>query len=288
MKPADVTPLVITYNEEANVERTIGSLRWAEQIVVVDSFSTDGTTALLTRYPNVRLLSRRFDSFAGQCNFGLSQIATPWVLSLDADYVCSEEFIGQIAAVHVDARENGFSVPFRYCINGRPLRGTLYPPRTVLHRRDAARYEDDGHSHHVRISGTVGRLPGPILHDDRKPLSSWLASQERYANGELAKLRTTRPGKLGRVDRLRRLGWIMPLLTPWYCLIVKGLLLDGRAGLIYTFQRTYAELLLALKVMEAKTCGTFVPVADAVQAPADSTRPIQSSQDQASVPDLLR
>lgn len=271
MKPTDITPLVITYNEEANLDRTLGSLRWAEEIVVVDSFSTDGTKRLLERYPKVRILSRHFDSFAGQCNFGLSQITTPWVLSLDADYVCSEEFIAQIAAMPVDSPEDGFQVPFRYCIDGRPLRGTLYPPRTVLYRREAARYEDDGHSHHVRIRGAVGRLPGPILHDDRKPLSSWLASQERYANRELTKLRTTQPGKLGRVDRLRRLGWIVPLLTPWYCLIAKRLLLDGRAGLVYTFQRTYAELLLALKVMEARACGTFGSVADARDALVDTS-----------------
>ena len=243
-----VTPLILTYDEAPNVGRVLDRLAWAERIVVVDSGSTDGTLELVARYPQAEVFHRPFDSFARQCNFGLDQIETEWVLSLDADYVLSEALVDEIYALPDDPEVAGYRARFVYCIEGRPLRGTLYPPRTVLYRKDRAHYADDGHGHRVHIDGPVADLRHPIFHDDRKPLARWLRSQDRYADLEAEKLLTTPPEHLGRVDRLRRLGWLVPFLTPAYCLLAKGLILDGRAGLTYTFQRTYAELLLALKL----------------------------------------
>src|SRR5205085_780934 len=80
--------------------------------------------------------------------------------------------------------------------------------------------------------------------------SVWLASQERYANQELEKLFSE--NTLGSIDGLRKLGWVVPLLTPAYCLLLKGLILDGRAGWMYAAQRTYAELLLGIKVLDRR------------------------------------
>jgi len=81
-----ITPLVITLDEAPNIARTLDKLTWARRIVVVDSGSVDGTIEILKRYPQVDRFDRTFDSFAEQCNFGLAQVQTEWVLSLDADY----------------------------------------------------------------------------------------------------------------------------------------------------------------------------------------------------------
>jgi glycosyltransferase involved in cell wall biosynthesis len=247
-----ITPLVLTFNEAPNVGRVLDRLTWARRIVVVDSGSTDDTLAVVARYPQAEVLHRPFDSFARQCNFGLAHVATEWVLSLDADYVLSEALVAEIGRLDPAAPPVGYRARFRYGILGRTLRGTLYPPRTVLYRRAAARYEDDGHGHRVRVEGPVADLAGTILHDDRKPLDHGLRSQARYADLEVEKLLATPAERLGRVDRLRRLGWLVPFLTPAYCLLAKGLLLDGRAGLHYTYQRTHAELLLALKLLDRR------------------------------------
>lgn len=253
MPPLDrITPLIRTFNEEPNLRRVLQQLAWAKRIVIVDTFSTDRTLAIARSYPQVELLQRRFDSFAEQCNFGLAQVQTEWVLSLDADYVCSPELVAEVAALPAHPAENGFAARFRYCVGGRPLRASLYPPRTVLYRREHARYWNDGHTQRVKISGRIGELSHPIDHDDRKPLSAWLRAQERYAGDEAAKLRRTPPGELGRVDRLRRRTWIAPALAPAYCLLAKGLLWEGPAGWYYTLQRTYAELLLSLKLAEQR------------------------------------
>ena len=84
---AEITVLIITYNEARNIERVLSKLGWAQRILVVDSGSTDGTLELLAAHANVDVVHRPFDTFADQCNFGLQQVWTPWALSLDADYV---------------------------------------------------------------------------------------------------------------------------------------------------------------------------------------------------------
>src|SRR6185295_4953185 len=91
-----ITPLVLTFNESPNIGRALERLTWAKEVVVVDSFSTDDTLALARGFPNVRVVQRAFDSFADQCNFGLEQIQTPWVLSLDADYILSQELVREL------------------------------------------------------------------------------------------------------------------------------------------------------------------------------------------------
>src|SRR5262245_3676035 len=180
----NITPLVITYNEEANIGRTFNRITWARRIVVIDSGSTDGTLEIMHAYPQVEIIQRPFDDFAAQCNFGLAQVKTMWVLSLDADYELSDEFVNELYRLRPDAATAAYQEQFVYRIHGQPLRGTLYPPRTVLYRKDQAAYRNEGHGHRVSLSGKVVPLAGLIFHDDRKPLSRWFASQQRYAYQE--------------------------------------------------------------------------------------------------------
>src|SRR5438128_4777395 len=94
-----ITPLIITYNEADNVARTLDRLSWAHRIIMVDSGSTDETLAIARRYPQVDIVNRAFDDFANQCNFGVSQIDTDWVLSLDADYELSNALVDELYAL---------------------------------------------------------------------------------------------------------------------------------------------------------------------------------------------
>jgi hypothetical protein len=128
----------------------------------------------------------------------------------------------------------------------------LYPPRTVLYRRDKAEYRDEGHGHRVRIDGTVRMLQGVIYHDDRKPFARWLSEQKTYMVKESRHLLTTPVGELSMPDRLRRWIVVAPPLVFAYTLIAKGLVLDGWRGWFYVGQRTLAELLLSFRLAAAK------------------------------------
>jgi glycosyltransferase involved in cell wall biosynthesis len=246
----DLTVLILTYNEQENVVRTVAALPPAQNVLLIDSGSTDGTPQLArSQHPNVKVVERQFDSFAGQCNFGLSQIESEWVLSIDADYILTPELSAEIAALNPPADVAGYSVEFRYCIFGHRLRSTVYPPRTVLYRRNRAQYRDEGHGHRVVVDGKVEKLSGKIDHDDRKPLSHWLQAQDRYAIIEARHLLSQPLDKLNAQDKLRRQIFFAPPGMFLYLLFGRGLILDGWPGWLYVAQRCIAELLLSVRLL---------------------------------------
>jgi glycosyltransferase involved in cell wall biosynthesis len=247
-----ITPLILTLNEAANIGRTLGKLSWASKIIVVDSGSSDDTLEIVRRCPQAEIVRHCFIDFASQCNFGLKQVATPWVLSLDADYELSDALVSELHSLLPADCIAGYAAHFVYRIHGRPLRGTLYPPRTILHRKEGSFYRREGHGHRVVVNGSVLRLRGAIYHDDRKPLGRWLISQQRYAREEAEYLLTAGSGSLRRTDKLRLMTWPAPIGAFLYALFLKGCVLDGWPGWYYALQRAIAEALIALELIERK------------------------------------
>lgn len=247
-----VTPVVLTFDEAPNIGRTLEALRWAKRVVVVDSFSTDGTLEIVRGFPNAVVVQRRFDGFASQCNWALREapIETEWVLMLDADYLLSDGLVSELRALRPEEGVAGYAARFRYCVGGRPLRGSLYPPVTVLYRRALATYVQEGHAHRVRVEGATRRLEEYIRHDDRKPLGRWVGSQLTYMRQEADALGSRRWAELGWPDRIRALRFAAPFAAFFFALVVNGTILDGRAGLLYAFQRLFAETLLSLMLLE--------------------------------------
>jgi len=255
MNLSRITPLLLAWNEEDNIERCLKRLEWAAETVVIDSGSTDRTLAICKLFSGVTVVHHRFESFAEQANFGLTKIQTDWVLSLDADYILPLGFEQDLKRFVLGDDVAGAYVSFDYCVFGKPLRGTLYPPRLVLHRVKEARYLQDGHAHRAEIDGRKMNLGIRIEHDDRKPLARWFAAQTTYARQEAEMLLGANPGDLTRADRLRLKGWLAPWLIVFWCLVVKRCALDGRAGLYYTFQRMIAETMLAVCILDARLRG---------------------------------
>lgn len=247
-----ITGIILTYNEALNIGRTLEALRWLPQVVVVDSLSTDDTVKIAEGFPNARVVQRRFDSHAAQWNFALQEtsIQTPWVLALDADHLLTPEVTTEICALPEDGGgAAGFTAEFIYCIEGKRLRGTLYPALTVLYRREQAHYVQEGHTQRLSLHGPTRFLQGRILHDDRKPLDSWLASQIRYSRLETELILGTPWRQLSTANKIRRLGFVAPWLVPLHCLLFKGCLLDGRAGIYYAGQRMLFEVMVALRLL---------------------------------------
>jgi len=247
-----ITPLILTYNEAPNIRRTVEKLLWAPRIVVIDSGSTDETVAILRNYPQVEVIQRPFEDFASQCNFGLAQVATPWALSLDADYELSDELVSELRSLAPPDGVAGYRARFVYRIYGRPLRGSLYPPRTVLYKKSHASYRQAGHGHRVIVDGNVRPLAGVIYHDDRKALGRWFVSQQRYARDEAEYLLNCPRRSLRRTDKVRRMAWPAPVGIFLYALIWKGCLFDGWPGWYYVLQRVVAEAMIALAIADRR------------------------------------
>lgn len=242
-----ITPVVLTWNEAANIERTLSRLGWAEKVLVVDSGSDDGTQELAMRFANVVLVERAFDNHSAQWEFGIrhQEVATEWILALDADYVLGEELVAEIRRLDPASGPRGYRARFRYCIEGEPLRASIYPPVVVLFDRRSARYEQVGHTQRLGVEGEIGLLSGRIDHDDRKPFARFAEAQRRYAALEAARLVATPWRALSWSGRVRRLRFVAPLAVPLWLLVGRGLVLDGSRGFAYARQRWLAEATIA-------------------------------------------
>ena len=246
-----VTPVLLTHNEVENIARTLSHLSWAKDIVVVDSGSTDGTLAVLESLPNVRVFKRIFDTHANQWRYAVeeTQIATDWILRLDADYQVSDALVAEIAALDPNAPVSAYRVSFDYAIFSRNLLSSLYPANTVLLRKGRFSVRDKGHTEAWDVKGPVATLNAIIIHDDWKATGPWLLGQVRYMQRELDYLDMD---KGGLVRWLRLRPPLMPIAIFLYCLFGKGLVLNGRAGLFYALQRMTAEAVLSLMVLEER------------------------------------
>ena len=245
-----LTVIILTYNEEKNIKRTLESTNGFEEIIIVDSHSKDNTKEIVNQFQNIEFHERVFDNHTNQWNFGLDKCKTNWVLSMDADYVITDALREEILNLDLDnSSYSGFNIPFKYCVDGIPLKGTILPPRLALFDKRYSRYIQDGHTQLMKTEGKIGNLKNHFLHDDRKPLSRWLWAQERYADLEVSKLLENNE-KISFADKLRKKIFIAPVVIFFYCYIFKLGFLDGKRGLYYAFQRVYAELIISLKLIE--------------------------------------
>jgi glycosyltransferase involved in cell wall biosynthesis len=246
-----ITPVLLTFNEAENIGRTLSHLRWAKDIVVVDSQSTDETLSILQRFKQVRVFQRSFSTHGEQWLYAMEEtgIRTAWVLRLDADYQVTEALIAEMAALDAEAPMSAYRVGFDYAIFSHRLLSSLYPANTILLRRDRLSVRDKGHTEVWSVNGPVGVLRARIIHDDWKSTEHWTAAQGRYMRRELDRLRRDQTGLR---DWLRLRPPLMPIVVLFYCLFVKGLVLNGRAGIFYTLQRVSAEAVLSLMILEEK------------------------------------
>ena len=229
--PRDLLLEPVVRTERAGAVSALAASRWAPLVAVAGQRQVllyhDETLDIVRRYPQAVVVTHPFSDFASQCNFGLTQVTGPWVLSLDADYELSEALVQELVSLAPPDDVAGYRARFVYRIHGHALRGSLYPPRTVLYRREQASYRNEGHGHRVTVTGGVRDLAGTIYHDDRKPLSRWFASQQRYASREAEHLLSTPRQTLTWSGAIRRTGWLAPVPVCLYVLLVKGCAFDS-------------------------------------------------------------
>jgi glycosyltransferase involved in cell wall biosynthesis len=247
-----ITPVILTYNEEPNISRTLNALQWAKDIVVVDSMSSDRTEEICRGFAQVRFVKRAFDNHKNQWNYAISETAikTEWILSLDADYLVTEKLRAELSKLVIGPQVNAYYAKFVFAIHGRSLAGSLYPPIAVLFRKGTCEYMQDGHTQRLKINGKSDFLWNPIVLDDRKPISHWIISQSKYAKLEADKICSSPFAALKWPDRLRKMLIVAPWFVPLYTFFVKRTFLAGWHGLYYCFQRATFEFMLALYLLE--------------------------------------
>jgi glycosyltransferase involved in cell wall biosynthesis len=180
-QPVSVT--LITKNEAARLEAALASVAWADEIVVVDAGSTDGT-ADIARRATGRVYVEGWPGFPQQKNRAAALASHDWILSIDADEQVSPALADEIRALLAGGpRASGYRMPRVTKAFGRELRATDWYPdwQLRLYDRRAGRWDETRTVHEsVRVDGEIARLQGELLHDGYRDLSEHLQKIDRY------------------------------------------------------------------------------------------------------------
>lgn len=264
-----VSILLLTFNEEINLRHVLDALDWCDDIVIVDSGSTDETVDIAKAH-GARVLTRDFDDFARQRNYGLEQGAFrhEWVLHLDADEIVTPEFITAIDVLVPEEGIDAYNVPSKTILFGRWIKHAgMYPTYQVrLGHRDALRFRQVGHGQREDLPpDRVGVFDTPYLHYSfSHGMFKWLLKHVRYARDEADLILALRqedahqPSKQTAVGRRRtakaiaaRLPVVLrPLFRFIYIYFIRQGFRDGRAGFAYAFMLAVYEGMTAVFVFE--------------------------------------
>lgn len=238
--------VIITKNESAAIQRCLDSVKWADELIVLDSGSTDDTVSICRRFTR-HVVQTDWPGFGPQKNRALDYATGDWVLSLDADEWVTPELRDEI--LNTISRPNeitAFRIPRLSSFCGRFMRHSGWWPDYVvrLFRRGTARFSDDVVHEHVIAEGKTGTLQNPIMHETFVDLEELLSKMNSYSS--LAAQDMHRGGrKVSLIDAVLRGGWAF-IRTYFF----RGGFLDGREGFMLavataegTYYR-YAKLML--------------------------------------------
>ena len=227
---------IVAHNEADNLRRTLESVAWADEIVLVDSGSTDRTVEIAREY-GARVFFEPWRGYGGQVNAALDRCVHPWILNLDADEVVTPELAFEIRTLLAGSPTfEGFTVPRVNLIFGRWMRhGGLYPDRKLrLFRRGFARLREDTEPHATpKPTGPVGQLTaGDLLHYQYPTLDAYIDHMHRYSSASVPMMIAR--GKTSQTTLAFVSNVVLnPALTFLYNYVVRLGFLDGSEGLVF-------------------------------------------------------
>jgi len=231
--PKTLSVVLITLNEAANLPRTLQSVSWAQEIVVVDSGSTDATRDIATS-AGARVFAEPWKGFAAQKNSAIAHATCDWVLSLDADEELSLEVAREIRQLlATDPPFTAYRIPRLNHFLGRPLRyGGYWPdPKLRLFRRGAAWFGDRPVHETMETTGPVGTLTHPLLHHCYPTLDEYIEHMNRYST-VAAQMLVDSGRSPQNFPAMLWSALLNPLATFAYNYFVRLGFLDGREGLL--------------------------------------------------------
>jgi len=245
---------VIAKNEVDRIGRLLKSSDFADEIVVVDSGSTDGTPSLCEQN-GARVIHHDWLGYAAQKQFAMEAVSTDWVLNLDADEVISDELSQEIINAVSGAAGDvaGFSMPRLSQYLNRWIRhGGWYPDRKVrLVRRGCGHWGQDTLHEQLRVDGRTERLQHPILHYVYRDISDHLATIDRFSN-VYAQQRGPKNGWFVVAGVIHAMGKFLE------CYLWKKGLLDGLPGLIIAMNSSWYIFLKHSKAWEMSLTPTKI------------------------------
>jgi glycosyltransferase involved in cell wall biosynthesis len=230
---ASVSVAMIVCNEEKNLERTLEALAWADELVLVDSGSTDATAEIAQRFGAQFTVHRDFRGHGEQKNVAIDRCTSEWIFLVDADEVPAPELRAEIQRTLENPQYDAYWVPRRNLFLNRWMRhGGLYPDRKLrLFRQGAARLEEGVGPHATpQHTGPKGKLRHPLLHYAYPDFQQYLEHMNRYSGEVAAGL--VRKGKGSGAGYFLR-AFFNPGAGFLHNYVIRGGFLDGWQGLVF-------------------------------------------------------
>jgi glycosyltransferase involved in cell wall biosynthesis len=193
--------VILTKNEKDRIARCLDSVKWADEIIVVDDESTDNTLEIVKQYPAV-IFERKMDVEGRHRNWAYAQAKNPWILSLDADEIATPELKDEILGLlKGDPKEYGFTIPRRNYIGSYWVRyGGWYPsPQLKLFKKDKFKYEEVAVHPRAFLDGACGHLRSDIIHYSYRSFEDFWVKLNKQTTWEAQKwYAQNKPMRLGR------------------------------------------------------------------------------------------
>jgi glycosyltransferase involved in cell wall biosynthesis len=237
--------ILITHNEAHNIAACLESVAWADEIVVVDSGSSDETPAICRRYtPNVTVTD--WPGFGPQKNRALDRASGDWVLSIDADERVTPELRAEIEKVLAAPDADAYELPRLSSYLGQAMRhGGWWPDYvTRLFRRGSARFSEARVHETLQVSGRTGRLTQHLVHHPFRSLDQVIAKMDSYSTAAAA----------GMAERGRSAGLSSAVLHGFFAFlrtyVLRAGFLDGRLGFVLAVSNAEGAYYKYLKLAE--------------------------------------
>jgi glycosyltransferase involved in cell wall biosynthesis len=241
-----ISAIIIVRDNERMIARCIESVRWADEIIVVDSGSSDRTSEICRSLGVQFHVTADWPGHGPQKNRALDRATCDWVLSLDSDEWITPALRAEIVrAVAEPHARNGYEMPRRSSFCGRAMHHSGWWPDYVLRlfRRAHGRFTDDVIHERLVVAGTVGRLREPIMHEAIIDLDQMVAKMNAYSTSS-AQMRLSRGGRAGLATAVLHGAW-----TFFRTYVLRAGFLDGREGFMLAVANAEGSYYRYLKLM---------------------------------------
>ncbi|WP_271424861.1 glycosyltransferase family 2 protein [Aequorivita sinensis] len=235
-----LTVIIPTFNEEAYLEDALFSVAFADEIIVVDSYSTDQTPEIAKKYAT-KFLQRAFDNFSNQKNFALKEATGDWILFIDADERVTHSLEAEILETLQNPEHGGYKINFPHFYMNRFL---YHHSDDVLRlvKREGAKFTGSVHEK-LHCNGSIGKLKNKMLHFTYKGLDNYIQKKESYAWFQAQQ----------QFDKGKKATWFHLFIKPTYrffrSFVLKGGFRDGVPGLTVAAVNAYGVFERYVKLM---------------------------------------
>ncbi|MEM7185721.1 MAG: glycosyltransferase family 2 protein [Bacteroidota bacterium] len=234
--PIKISALAITLNEAEVIEKFIESLWFAEEIIIVDSFSSDDTVALASRHDKVKVVQRKFDNFSEQKNHALSLANHEWVVFFDPDEEITQELAQEIVATVASPKANAYFVKRALYFMGKRIKYSGFQTDWVvrLFRKDYGSYDGNLVHETLKTEGATGKLKHQLPHHTYKNFDNYTAKLHRYSALQARMLYEKR--KKPRLFHFL----FRPFYRFWHQYLLRLGILDGKEGFILAYINSFS------------------------------------------------